>query len=394
MGYFAERTNWNSAPNDVTAILNDLKQSNKIIYDLTVSNPTQCGFHYPIDDLLKELYRESNIIYEADPRGLLCAREAVVRYYQTRGVKVDPVQIFLTASTSEAYGFLFRLLADVGDQVVFPRPSYPLFEFLAGINDLQWKTYDLKYDERWVLSREVFKNVFKDSVRAAVLVNPNNPTGSCFRQNDMDFILKECSRKEVPIICDEVFLDYIFGGINDAKTLAGNVENLTFVLGGLSKSLALPQMKLSWIIVSGPERQAVEAMKRLEIIADTYLSVNTPVQNALPGWLELADSVRQQVLGRIRENREFLKREALNFGGKVKILNADGGWSAVVKADHVGDDEAFVMELLKEEHTFVHPGYFFDFDEEGFFVISLLPDEKVFQEGVRRFLYRTENQRI
>lgn len=392
MTYFAKRTNWDLRTNELTQILNGLKQSGEIIYDLTVSNPTRCRFQYP-QEILKNLSLDDNMLYGADAKGILSARKAVARYYQERGAAISSDQIFLTASTSEAYSFLFRLLADPGQKIVFPKPSYPLFAFLSELNDVGGECYRLYYDRRWALDESCFVAALMDA-RAAVIVNPNNPTGSCFSDRELSCIDESCARKNVPIICDEVFLDYGFDEQKNIESLACKNDQLIFVLGGLSKALALPQMKLSWIAVNGPEDQRNEAIKRLEVIADTYLSVNTPAQHALAHWMNILPVMQDQVRKRIRENRQWLSQEIKKANDRVELLNADGGWSAVVKLKHVDDDEDFVKDLLLNEHVFIHPGYFFDFDEEGFFVVSLLPPTDIFNEGVARFLKKAEDREL
>lgn len=387
MSVFSDRTNWDLSPNPLTAVSAELKSSGVSICDLTVSNPTRCGFQYFQDKLFLSFSDPMNVIYDPDPKGLVCARQAVAEYYRERGVIVPLGRIFLTASTSEAYGFLFRLLANPGESVVFPKPSYPLFEFLAGIHDLDWRTYTLVYQGNWILDQQSFQASLDGGAKAIILVNPNNPTGSCLNPQDLQVVTRESSLRDIPIICDEVFLDYGYTG-QEGKSLAGNQDNLTFVLGGLSKSLALPQMKCSWIVISGPEQQAAEAVARLEIIADTYLSVNTPVQNALTDWMKLGALIRPQIASRICQNRKFLVEAAEKRQCGIRVLNADGGWSAVVRFPCHADEESFVLELLKKDHVFVHPGYFFDFAENGHVVLSLLPEETVFREGVERMLKR------
>jgi len=381
---FAQRTGWDLRQNRFAEILEKVKRTGEV-YDLTVSNPTQCGFYYP-PEIFSALSRGMNSNYDPDPHGLKAARDAVAAYYRSQGAVVSLDQIFLTASTSEAYGFLFRLLADPGDHIVFPKPSYPLFEFLAGLHDLDWRTYALVYEDAWVLDRKSFHHSLEDGARAVILVNPNNPTGSCLNREDRDVIFAESARRGIPIICDEVFLDYHYSG-RPAASLAGNTKNLTFVLGGLSKALALPQMKCSWIVVNGPQALVAEAVSRLEIIADTFLSVNSPAQNALADWMALRPDIQRQILDRILRNRKFLEEELRQTDGNGSLLRSDGGWCAVVQSASMNDDEeSFVVRLLEEERVCVHPGYFFDFSENGYFVLSLLPEEGIFQEGVRRFL--------
>jgi alanine-synthesizing transaminase len=384
---FSNRTNWDLTSNRYTEVSTALKASGAFLYDLTVSNPTQCGFQYPLDRILKALLNPSNMAYTADPRGLMQAREAVVEYYRSHYINVSADRIFLTASTSEAYGFLFRLLANPGDKVIFPKPGYPLFEFLAGLHDLDWGVYSLAYNSKWALDQPGFHAVLTDGAAAVILVNPNNPTGSVLDQAETREIMRSASERGIPVICDEVFLDY---GHSDLVpgSLAGYADSLTFVLGGLSKSLALPQMKCSWIVVNGPQELVEKACSRLEIIADTFLSVNTPVQNALADWMDIRENVQGQVLSRIRANKKFFEIAAAEAGDGIELLKAEAGWSMVARSVGMEDEESFVLSLLQDDHVCVHPGYFFDFDAPGYAVISLLPEEPVFQEGIRRMLKR------
>ena len=380
---FADRTRWDLSLNTITSTLSRLKNSDAKITDLTVSNPTQAGFFYPDKEILNALNKRENLIYQPSAKGLLEAREAVCAYYSQKGVDISPEKVLLTSSTSEAYSFLFRLLANPKDKILFPRPSYPLFDFLGGINDVNISFYPLEYKSKWRLARQRFASLLTGS-RAVVIVSPNNPTGSFFSQQDMDFVNAECAHSNIPIICDEVFGDYIFDEQSAFPTFAGNKQVLTFTLGGLSKALGLPQMKLSWIIVSGDDGQVKDALARLEVIADTFLSVNAASQNALADWFRLRGCLQEQILDRVRKNYATLMR-LCNENSCCKCLNSDGGWYAVVKIGSPSDnfdEEEFVLDLLQKQGVFVHPGYFFDFDESGYIVLSLLPPEKVMEHGV------------
>jgi len=384
---FAKRTDWDLTANSFSQVVGELKAAGKKIYDLTVSNPTQCGLAYPQEELLAAFHQPENMIYDPAACGLLGARQAVAHYYQERGVDVPVERILLTASTSEAYSFLFRLLAEAHDRIAFPKPSYPLFEFLAGVHDLEWTTYNLVYEkDRWALDRESFIASLKAGARAMILVNPNNPTGSCLDQEENRFIQQQCRAHDVPVICDEVFLDYLYAAGNSYPTWAAQEDCLTFVLGGLSKSFALPQMKLSWIVVNGPEPLVEESLRRLEVIADTFLSVNVPVENALPHWMAAGREMRAQVLERVSANRKFLVQACAAFESRATLLDAQGGWSAMVRLNSAVDEEAFVLDLLRDQQTCVHPGYFFDCVESGMVVLSLLSPADIFQEGVRRLV--------
>ena len=384
---FSQRTNWPLSSNRIAQTLDQLKKTNVPFIDLTESNPTRCGFNYPAPEILQPLASEANLRYAPDPQGSLPAREAVVHYYKSQGVTVLPEQVFLAASTSEAYSYLFRLLVDAGQEVLFPRPSYPLFQFLGDLNDVALRYYPLEHSDRWRINLEALENTTGPGTKAVVLVNPNNPTGSYIRRDELAALNGVCRRKGTAIICDEVFWDFPLTERIDRVSLAGNGEVLTFVLGGVSKTLALPQMKLSWIIVSGPADLVHDARQRLEVIADTYLSVNTPVQNAVAGWLSSREEFQGQIKRRTLDNLRFLE-EAVKTT-QCQLLKPEGGWYAVIRIP-LGkiSEEEFVLELLEKDHVFVHPGYFFDFDEEGFLVVSLLPPADISKEGIKRIFQR------
>ncbi len=382
---FSERTNWPLSSNRITATFEGLKKKNVPIIDLTESNPTHCGFVYPSGKILPPLASEKNLCYEPHSQGSLEAREAVARYYKEQGRDVPVTRIFLTASTSEAYSYLFRLLVDAGQEVLFPRPSYPLFQFLGDLNDVTLNYYPLVYMDYWQMDLIQLEECIQPATKAIVLVNPNNPTGSFIKKDELSALNRICRMKNVPIICDEVFADFVFPGTKDMVSLVNNDAVLTFVMGGLSKTLALPQMKLSWIIVSGPKELADEACQRLEMIADTYLSVNTPVQNAVAGWLSRREEFQAPVKQRTLDNLRFLE-EAVKTT-KCQLLKPEGGWYAVLRIPLAKTfEEEFILQLLEKDHVFVHPGYFFDFEVEGFLVVSLLPSSDVFKEGIKRII--------
>lgn len=384
---FSERTNWPLSANRITQTLEQLKKANVPIIDLTESNPTRCGFVYPSERILQPLASDNNLCYDPQPQGSREAREAVARYYKEQGREVAVERIFLTASTSEAYSYLFRLLVDAGQEVLFPRPSYPLFQFLGDLNDVALNYYPLVFTDYWHMDFLQLEDCIQPATKAFVLVNPNNPTGSFIKKDELSTLNRICQTKDIPIICDEVFVDFAFPGNKDAVSLVNNDAVLTFVMGGLSKTLALPQMKLSWIIVSGPEELANAACQRLEMIADTYLSVNTPVQNAVAGWLSHKEEFQTPVKQRTLDNLRFLE-EAVKTT-KCQLLKPEGGWYAVLRIplNRISEEE-FVLQLLENDHVFVHPGYFFDFEEEGFLVVSLLPPSDVFKEGIKRIFQR------
>ncbi|OGX25781.1 MAG: hypothetical protein A3D10_03750 [Omnitrophica WOR_2 bacterium RIFCSPHIGHO2_02_FULL_48_11] len=390
---FAKRTDWEMTQNELISQLDEARKSGKDIIDLTESNPTRCQFSYPKEKILKKLSAAQNILYDPSPRGNLSARQAIAQYYKNKHWNVSPGQIFLSASTSEAYTFLFRLLTNPGERVLFPRPSYPLFEFLVGLNDIKMDTYPLVYHHRnglgqWSLDLDALRQEIQSTTKAIVLVNPNNPTGSFIKKHELEELNKICAEYNIALISDEVFMDYSFQKNNSkAVSLVENHKVLTFTMGGLSKTLALPQMKLSWIIVNGPEQIVSQASERLEIILDTYLSVNTPVQNALDEWLALQPEINKNILDRVMANRQFLVEQIRDFPA-CEFLEAEGGWYAIIQLPPERTEETWILDFLNEDHVFVHPGYFFDFLEEPYIVVSLLPPVGQFQTGIRRVLMR------
>lgn len=385
---FARRTQWALSPNKLISALDELKNADTPIIDLTQSNPSRCEFTSINKDLLPALNNTDNLSYEPSPRGSLKAREAVCQYYQTKNISINSEQVFLTSSTSEVYTYLFRLLADAHDHVLFPRPSYPLFPFLVDINDLVMDTYPLVYADGWRLDVDQLEREVTSKTKAVVLVNPNNPTGSFIHKDELKKLNDVCQKYNLAIISDEVFYDFAFDD-GHYVSLANHHDGLTFSLGGLSKTLGLPQMKLAWIIVNGPQATVDQAVERLEVIADTYLSVNTPVQNALSVWLSKCNQIQQEIKTRVRLNLEYLSKMAGSVS-QCQLLKSQGGWYAVVKISDAIDEEELALTLLKEDHVYVHPGYFFDFDEGAHLIISLLPKADVFQEGIKLILDRMD----
>jgi alanine-synthesizing transaminase len=363
---FSSRLEWNLQTNRLSALL----KTKERVLDLTESNPTRAGFEYPGEEILSALADPRALRYDPDPRGLLSAREAVASYYGD----VPASRILLTASTSEAYAYLFKLLCDPGDEILSPRPSYPLFEFLAGLESVRVVQYPLRYDGVWHIDFDALERAITRRTRAIVVVNPNNPTGSFLKR-------EEWSRLQslgIPILSDEVFSDYAFGP-DDSRisTLTKAPEALTFSMSGLSKIAALPQMKLGWIVASGPGHEA--ALERLELIADTYLSVATPVQLALPRLLEASVAVRAQILDRTRANLALLRRSTVP-------LHVEGGWYATLQVPRTKSEEEWAIALLDRREVLVQPGYYFDFESEAFMVLSLLTPPDVFAEGLQRLL--------
>lgn len=363
---FSSRLQWDLKPNLLAELLHTKHECGETIFDLTESNPTRAGFAYPTD-LLQPDARA--LQYDPTPRGMLAAREAVAAY---QGVPAD--RILLTTSTSESYGFLFKLLCDPGDEVLTPRPSYPLFEFLASLESVQVKQYPLVYHEGWWLDFEALRRMVTPRTRAILLVNPNNPTGSFLKRTELDQLTALAHTNGLAILSDEVFADYAFApDASRVASLAHCGDVLTFTLSGLSKVCALPQMKLGWIVANGPRHE--EALERLELIADTYLSVSTPVQLAAPHMLDARHAMQRQIRERTQRNLAALQG---------RQLRVEGGWYATIQVPRTRSEESWVLDLLRNENVLVQPGYFFDFQSEAYLVLSLLTDTESFAEGVRR----------
>jgi alanine-synthesizing transaminase len=359
---FSRRTNWSSPTNRLT--LARQRRGSEVL-DLTETNPTRAAIDYPLDALAEAMARASRVGYTPDPRGLLSAREALGDQ-----LGCSPDDLVLTASTSEAYAFLFKLLCDPGDAIAIPAPSYPLLEHLSAMESVSIRPYALEFHRRWEIS-----SLPKD-VRVIVTINPNNPTGSFVSASEQDAI----AALGRPIVSDEVFLDYPLDGTG-ASFVRDDV--LTFVLGGLSKSAGLPHFKLAWIRVSGPASLKRDAIAALELVADNFLSVSTPVQAALPDLLKIAPPIHSAIAARIRRNLDRLRTAAIP---SVQVLPVEGGWSAVLRIPNTDSDEDFALRLIERDGVVVHPGYFFDFETDGYVVISLLTDPRIFDEGVRRLL--------
>jgi aspartate/methionine/tyrosine aminotransferase len=381
---FAKRTNWNLEPNRLSAALAAHRAAGKPLIDLTISNPTECGFQYDEEAILGALRNREALKYEPNPRGLAVARGAVARYYEERGSMVSSDDIFLTTSTSEAYSYIFRTLCDAGDEILIPEPSYPLFEFLADIQDVRLVRYPLVYDFGWEIEFHNVKQSFTPRTKAIIVVNPNNPTGNYCKPEDMRKLNEICAAQGVAIIADEVFLDFALGGDRQA-TFAANSGALTFTMSGLSKICGLPQMKAAWLVVGGPESLKKEAVARLEVIADTYLSMNAPIQWALPTLLGQRREFQKQVMARVKENLAELDRQ-LARQKPCSRLEVEGGWNAVIRVPATRADEDLALELLAAKGVYVHPGHFYDFPSEGFVVVSLISRVREFAQGIRDLL--------
>ena len=382
---FSSRLQADLRPNPLTVLLEEKRRAGEEILDLTESNPTRAGLRYPEAEILEALGDARAMRYDPAPAGMRTAREAVAGYYDERGEAVRVEDILLTSSTSEAYALLFKLLCDPGDEVLVPRPSYPLFDYLAAMESVAVKQYALKYEARWAIDFEALEKEIGPRTRAIVAVHPNNPTGSFVKRDERARLDSICAERGIALLSDEVFLDYGRGGDDRrAGSLAVGGEALTFAMSGLSKVAALPQMKLGWIVVGGEQGRRPEAFERLEWIADTYLSVGAPAQCAVPRWLEMRGAMQEEIRRRVDANREELER-ALGADSAARALFMEGGWYGVIEVPRTRSEEEWTLELLREHNALAQPGYFFDFEREAFLVSSLLTPERTFAEGLRRF---------
>ena len=391
-GMFAERTNWNLTPNRLSLALAERRSRGEQVLDLTASNPTACGFVYDQQAILRALANPGALAYSPNPRGLEPARSAVAGYYRERGRAPAVDDIFLTVSTSEAYSWILRTLCNPGDAVLVPAPGYPLFACLSDIADVRLVRYPLVYDHGWQMDFHALEQAVTPTTRAVVVVHPNNPTGHFTSAGEAERLGEFCASRGMAVIADEVFLDFAFevakgqrpGGA--PQSFAGNTMALTFTLSGLSKICGLPQMKAAWLVVSGPEGDKEQACERLEVIADTFLSPNAPVQLALPALLELRAGFQRQVGERLRRNLAELDRQLAGPAVAASRLKVEGGWYAVIRVPATRPDEHLAVELVAKHGVYVHPGHFFDFPGNGYVVVSLLTPEPEFAEGIRLLL--------
>ncbi len=385
---FSSRFERDVSSNRLDSRLGELRFRGERILDLTESNPTIAGFRYDGKAVLDALSSAGSLEYEPTPRGLAEARKAVASYYAGMGAAVDADSVFLTASTSEAYSLVFKLLANPGDEILIPAPSYPLLEVLAPLDGVTPRAYLLsrRMDGGWSLDRESVRMAAGDSTAAIAAVSPNNPTGTYLKKDDLAFLNDFCGASRAALIVDEVFRD--FPACEDpmrAPTSAFNGGALTFTLSGISKIAGLPQVKLGWIVVTGPEDSKSEAMSRLEFIADAYLSVSAAAQHSCRSFLEGRREIQGQILARLSEN-ELILKSALGPGSMLRPAPREGGWYAVLDSVGALDDEETTMRWLSESRVLVHPGYYYGFEEDGIFVLSLLTRPDVFQEGLSRIL--------
>jgi alanine-synthesizing transaminase len=407
---FSKRFPWGPSPNRLTELLAAKRAAGVRVLDLSESNPTQAGLQYDRDAILGALALPAALVYEPQPRGLAAAREAVAGYYRARGLAADPAAVHLTASTSEAYSYLFKLLCDPDDAVLVPRPSYPLLDLLAAVECVALQPYPLHYERGrgWGIDVDGLLRAVTARTRAVVLVNPNNPTGSFLKSDELASLDRLCGEREIALIADEVFGDYAAAagvagtqaasGVEARRAAAGAVPalvpslvtrdaGLTFVLSGLSKVVGLPQVKLGWIHVSGPPALRARAQEGLDWIADTFLSVSTPGQHALPRLIALQPTMQERIVARVEANERRLRSD-LARAPSCRALEREGGWYAVLDIPRAPTDEEWALQLLQRDDVLLQPGYFFDFPDEGHLVLSLLTEPATFAEGTRRMVNR------
>jgi alanine-synthesizing transaminase len=373
---FSRRTGWNTEESELARAHRLRLQAGLPVADLTASNPTRCGFTYD-PEWLAALANSKALDYDPQPRGILAARQAVCAYYADQGVSLDPAQVVLTTSTSEAYSFLFRLLCDPGAETLVPQPGYPLFDFLAVLDDVHIKPTSLVYDQGWQIEPEGLRRAITPATRAIVLVHPNNPTGHFTKPWEAEQLAQICREFDLSLIVDEVFLDYSLSG--SCHSFAAGLEDVpVFVVSGLSKIAGLPQMKAAWIVATGPERE--QALDRLEVIADTFLSMNAPIQCALPEWLTERGKIQSQIRDRVLSNLSELDCQLAALPA-LHRLPVEGGWYAVLRIPALEPDEKTALALL-ERGVWVHPGYFFGMPDSGWLVVSLLAPSVEFSTGV------------
>jgi alanine-synthesizing transaminase len=386
---YSSRLSWSLLPNPLSNLLEKQRRLGIPLLDLTISNPTEAFPHYPHGRMTQAYAGIADFTYRPDPFGHEQARTTIAAWYQHRGIDISPNQLALTASTSEAYSLLFKLLCDPGDEILIPIPSYPLFEYLARLESVKTVPYRLLYDGSWFIDFASMRAAISTRTKAIVIVNPNNPTGSFLKIQECAALFEIANQHRLPVISDEVFMDYAFNHpsndlpSNDlTRTLIGRDNTLSFSLNGLSKAAGMPQVKLGWIAINGPAAARSEARARLELILDTYLSVGTPVQSALGSLLEAGAEIQRQIAARITQNRAALI--AALQGSPVHILHAEGGWSAILQLPNICKEEIWAARLLSEQQVLVQPGYFFDMAAEAYIIVSLITTPDVFAEGIKR----------
>ena len=383
---YSKRTDWKLTPNRFSQAQAELRASGTEVLDLSVSNPTRAGFQLDQDAILQALVHPDALDYDPQPKGLLSARQAVARYYKdAHGIyDVDPESLILTTSTSEGYSYVFRLLCNPDDEILVPKPSYPLFEFLADLQDVELTPYPLIYDAGWQIDFPSLYQAVNHRTRAVVVVHPNNPTGSYASTAEIEALNRFCAEYNLALIVDEVFLDYAIDGA-PRNSFVANSAVLTFSLSGISKISGLPQMKIAWVATSGPQDVTRDALARLEVIADTYLSMNAPLQLATPTLLDQRKNLQPLLLDRIRHNLQEIDHQFARQK-TCERLRVDGGWYAILRVPVLQSDEDLAIDLLRKVAVLIHPGHFYDFPKDGYLVLSLITPSDRFREGVKRVL--------
>jgi alanine-synthesizing transaminase len=382
---FSDRTGWNLEHSKISQALAAYRRSGTPLIDLTESNPTKCGFQYDSQRILAALHDPASLDYEPIAQGLPHARAAVTDYYSSRGFSVGAGDIFLTTGTSEAYSFLLRALCNPGDEVLIPQPGYPLLNFLADLHDVRLVRYPLVYDYGWQIDFHSLRQAITARTRAIAVVHPNNPTGHFCKPHEIEQLRQLCREHQIALIADEVFLDFDLNGETRPESFVSRNEALTFTMSGLSKISGLPQMKVAWLVVNGPPQLKQQAIERLEMIADTYLSMNTPVQLALGTLLGEGHAFQKQCLERIQRNLARLD-ELLATQKLCVRLRVEGGWYAVLKMPATITDDELALELLNTRGVYLHPGHFYDFAGDGYLVVSLIAPEETFASGIAYLL--------
>jgi hypothetical protein len=374
---------WNHPPNSFNKLVEEQRQAGVSLLDLTSTNPTEAFDDYPHAEIRQSYAKIEDFTYRPDPFGSRQARQAIADWYAGRRIPVSAEQLALTTSTSEAYALLFKLLLNPGDEVLVPTPSYPLFEYLARLESIEIVPYRLLYDGSWFIDFASLQAAISEHTRAVVIVNPNNPTGSFLKGQETAMLLEIAQKHNLPIIADEVFMDYSFDGTGDRRrTLIGCDRALSFSLGGLSKSAGMPQMKLAWIVVNGEAGIRTDVRLRLELLLDTYLPVASPVQSALGDLLEIGDGIARRISLRMERNRAAL--DDILRSSSIHTLHVEGGWSAILQLPNLRTEDAWIADFVTRQQVLVQPGYFFDMPSEPYAVVSLLTAEDVFAEGIER----------
>lgn len=383
---FSKRTEWKLTPNHFAQAQAELRAAGMEVLDLSVSNPTRAGLHYDDEAILHALMQPEAMDYDPQPKGLLTARQAVTHYYHdAHGLYgLDPESLILTTSTSEGYSYVFRLLSNPDDEILVPKPSYPLFEFLADLAGVKLVPYPLIYDSGWQIDLPSLYKAVNHRTSAVVFVHPNNPTGSYATSAEVDALNHFCAEYDLALIVDEVFLDYAHDGAPRSSFVA-NDQALTFTLSGISKISGLPQMKVAWVATSGPEERKRDALARLEVIGDTYLSMNAPLQLATPMLLDQRKGIQPLLLDRVRTNLLDLDHQ-LARQKTCERLRVEGGWYVVLRVPALQSDEDIAIDLLRKVAVLVHPGHFYDFPRDGYLVLSLITPPADFHDGISRIL--------